>query len=164
MKAMLFLGLFGLLFEPLALAAQNDHYTAVDMRGDQVMGFSHEKTTHHFRLYGDGGAIEVTAKDPKDTDSQDEIRMHLAHIAVMFATGNFHAPMLIHGKMPPGVPTLERLKTQVNYRFEEIPHGGRVRITTKNKEALAAIHEFLNFQVSDHRTGDMQGATKQIVK
>jgi hypothetical protein len=30
------------------------------------MGFSHDKTTHHFRLYPDGGAIEVTADDPND--------------------------------------------------------------------------------------------------
>ena len=30
-------------------------------RGDHVMGFSDEKTTHHLRLYRDGGAIEVTA-------------------------------------------------------------------------------------------------------
>ena len=27
-------------------------------RGDEIMGFSHEKTTHHFRLYADGGSIE----------------------------------------------------------------------------------------------------------
>jgi len=29
-----------------------------------VMGFSHEKTTHHFQLYKDGGAIQVTVNDP----------------------------------------------------------------------------------------------------
>lgn len=36
--------------------AQDPHHNAVDHRGDQVMGFSHEKTTHHFRLFTDGGA------------------------------------------------------------------------------------------------------------
>ena len=30
----------------------------------------------------------------------------------------------------------------------------RVRITTKDSAALAAIHEFLRFQIEDHRTGD----------
>jgi len=47
-------------------------------------------------LYADGGAIEITANDPNDTESRDQIRMHLSHIAVMFAAGNFQAPMLIY--------------------------------------------------------------------
>ncbi len=153
--------LAGLFFGALCLVAQ-DHHTAVDQRGDHVMGFSHEKTTHHFRLYADGGAIEVTANDPKDTESRDQIRMHLSHIAGMFAAGNFKAPMLIHDQTPPGVPALQRLKTEVSYRFEEIPNGGCVRIATQNKEALSAAHEFLKFQISDHRTADTLDITKEI--
>jgi len=31
------------------------------------MGFSHDKTTHHFRLYADSGAIEVNVDDSKDS-------------------------------------------------------------------------------------------------
>jgi len=46
-------------------AQSTAHHDAVNQHGDQVMGFSHEKTTHHFRLYADGGAIEVTANDPR---------------------------------------------------------------------------------------------------
>lgn len=118
------------------------------------MGFSHEKTTHHFRLYADGGAIEVTANDPNDTGSRDQIRMHLAHIAGMFAAGDFNAPMLIHGEVPPGVPVLRELKGDVKYKFEKLDRGGRVRISTKNADALRAVHEFLRFQISDHQTGD----------
>ena len=156
--------LVGLLFGALGLIAQDDHHTTVDKRGDHVMGFSQQKTTHHFRLYGDGGAIEVTANDSKDTESRDQIRMHLSHIAVMFAGGNFQAPMLVHDQVPPGAPTLQRLKADVNYRFEEIPNGGRVRIATKNKEALSAAHEFLKFQISDHRTGDTLEVGKDNVK
>src|SRR6185437_1154395 len=154
MKAILVLGLLGLTCGPPRLAAQNHDHTAVDMRGDHVMGFSHEKTTHHFRLYPDGGAIVVIANNLKDTETQDQIRLHLSHIAVMFATGNFQDPILIHDQTPPGVAALQRLKRQVSYRFEEIPRGGRVRITTMNEEALAAIHEFLKFQISGHHTGD----------
>ena len=156
--------LVGLLFGALGLIAQDDHHTTVDKRGDHVMGFSHEKTIHHFRLYADGGAIEVTANDAKDTESRDQIRMHLSHIAVMFAGGNFQAPMLVHDQVPPGAPTLQRLKADVNYRFEEIRNGGRVRIATKNKEALSAAHEFLKFQISDHRTGDTLEVGKGNVK
>jgi hypothetical protein len=136
------------------LAAQDTHHAGVDERGDHVMGFSHEKTTHHFRLYRDGGAIEVTANDPKDTESRDQIRMHLAHIAGMFAAGNFQAPMLVHGRTPPGVAALEKRKAEIRYEFTKTERGGTIRITTKDAEALAGLHEFLRFQIEDHRTGD----------
>jgi len=66
------------------------------------MGFSHEATTHHFRLFNDGGEIDVRANDPKDKASIDQIRTHLGQIAKMFASGNFNAPMLIHDTNPPG--------------------------------------------------------------
>ena len=137
----------------LALSAQ-DHHADVDKRGDHVMGFSHEKTTHHFMLYADGGDIQVTANDAKDSTSRDQIRGHLGHIAQMFADGNFRAPMLIHDRTPPGVPVLQRLKKEITWRFDSIENGGRVRATTRNREALEALHEFLRFQIADHRTGD----------
>ena len=137
-----------------ALQAQDPHHNAVDQRGDRVMGFSHEKTTHHFRLYRDGGAIEVTANDASDSESRDQIRMHLGHIAKMFASGDFNAPMLIHDRIPPGVPVLQKRKAEVRYEFTQTNQGGIIRITTQNGEALNAIHEFLRFQIQDHRTGD----------
>ncbi len=143
-----------LILAAAAAFAQEGHHEAVDRRGDHVMGFSHEKTTHHFRLLADGGAIEVTANDAKDAESRDQIRMHLGHIAKMFGSGNFEAPMLIHDRTPPGVPAMQRLKAEIAYRYEEMEGGARVRIVTKNREAIAAVHEFLKFQIADHRTGD----------
>jgi len=68
--------------------AQDKRSEGVVKRGDHVMGFSHEATTHHFRLFSDGGEIAVTANDPKDKASIDQIRTHLGHIAQMFASGN----------------------------------------------------------------------------
>ena len=81
--------------------AQDKRSEGVVKRGEHVMGFSHEATTHHFRLFSDGGEIAVTANDPKDKASIDQIRTHLGHIAQMFASGNFKAPMLIHDTNPP---------------------------------------------------------------
>jgi hypothetical protein len=72
----------------------------------------------------------------------------------MFQAGDFDAPMLIHGRVPPGVPVLKRLKTEVAYTFEEVDGGGSVRIRTANREALAAVYRFLRFQIADHQTGD----------
>lgn len=123
-------------------------------RGDHAMGFSHEATTHHFRLFKDGGAIEVLANDPKDSASRDEIRMHLSHIVRLFSAGDFNIPMFIHDTLPPGAATMSRLCEQIRYRYQETERGGRIRISTANLEALEAIHAFLRFQISDHQTGD----------
>ncbi len=49
---------------------------------------------------------------------------------------------------------MRRLKSEISYAHEETETGGRVRISTKNAEALAAVHDLLRFQVEDHRTGD----------
>ena len=65
--------LFALFIAGAAAPAQETHPDGVARRGDRVMGFSHDKTTHHFRLFSGGGAIEVTANDPKDTASRDQI-------------------------------------------------------------------------------------------
>ena len=56
-------------------------FDGVNARGDQGMGFSHEKTTHHFLLLVDGGAIEIQSNEPTDVASQEAIRRHLAMIA-----------------------------------------------------------------------------------
>ncbi|HVR25985.1 MAG TPA: hypothetical protein VMU26_22015 [Candidatus Polarisedimenticolia bacterium] len=63
-----------LIFGALQLAAQDmqpcpmpkehmkeasQHRADVEKQGDEAMGFPYDKTTHHFRLYADGG-LEVT--------------------------------------------------------------------------------------------------------
>jgi hypothetical protein len=126
----------------------------MNKRGDHVMGFDHNKTTHHFRLLPQGGIIEITANAVDDIESRDQIRSHLGHISKMFAAGNFNAPMLIHEQTPPGVPVLQKLKSEIDYRFEETKHGASIHISTKNGEALKAIHKFLRFQIKEHKTGD----------
>jgi hypothetical protein len=135
-------------------AASSGHATEMNERGEEVMGFSQTETTHHFFLLRDGGVIQVEAKNPSDATSRDEIRKHLAHIAKMFSLGDFNAPMLIHAQVPPGVPEMKRLKAEINYKYEQTERGGQVGISTSDPQAIAAIHEFLAFQVREHRTGD----------
>ena len=151
-----------LLLSAFSLAQQvSDHHAGVVQRGDQVMGFSHEKTTHHFRLYKDGGSIEALANKPSDATSREEIREHLQHIAGMFKSGDFNAPMLIHARTPPGVPTMKKLRDQIQYRVEETPSGARVRVSSENPKAVTAIHDFLRFQIQDHQTGDSTEISKE---
>src|ERR1044071_7644034 len=133
----------------------------MNKRGDHVMGFDHTKTTHHFSLQESGGSIVVTANSADDVESSQQIRMHLKHIAMMFAEGNFNAPMLIHDQTPPGVPVMKELKNEINYSFEEINRGAAVRISTKNSTALKAIHDFLRFQIKEHKTGDSLDISKR---
>jgi hypothetical protein len=126
----------------------------MEHRGNQGMGFDQQKTTHHFRLRKDGGAIQVTAKSADDKTSKEEIQMHLRHIARAFQSGDFNIPMFVHDQTPPGVVTMTRFKEQIHYRYDSTENGGRVVISSPNAEAVAAIHEFLKFQIKEHQTGD----------
>jgi hypothetical protein len=119
-----------------------------------AMGFPHDQTTHHFHLLPDGGAIEVTVNDAKDVENLEIIRMHLKHITTTFSNGDFSTPMFVHSQRPPGVTEMKDKRADISYIFEELPRGGRVRITTANHDALDAVHDFLTFQIADHHTGD----------
>jgi hypothetical protein len=131
-----------------------EHSEAVSARGDKGMGFSHAKTVHHFILTSEGGLIVAEAADAVDEKSIDAIRAHFHHIAQAFAAGDFALPMFIHDRTPPGVPEMKRLRKAITYSEERTQLGARLKITTKDKTALDAIHAFLKFQIQDHQTGD----------
>jgi len=126
----------------------------MNKRGNEAMGFDQAKTTHHFRLAKDGGSIEVQANDANDQASRDQIRQHLRHITTMFTDGNFEAPMLIHAQNPPGAEAMQKLKADISYKFKQLENGASIKISTSNVEALQAVHEFLRFQIEEHKTGD----------
>jgi len=130
------------------------HHAMVESHGDQAMGFSHDRTIHHFRLSVDGGTIEVAVNDPTDKVNIEAIRSHLSHIAVMFANGDFSTPMFIHDGVPPGTTTMTLMKSGIRYTYEETPLGGNVQLYSTEPIAVAAIHDFLRFQITDHQTDD----------
>src|SRR5579872_7614229 len=94
------------------MKAASQHQADVEKHGDEAMGFPHDKTTHHFRLYSDGGAIEVTANHTDDDANIRAIRSHLRHIAMMFSDGDFSVPMFIHDQVPPGVEVMKKEREQ----------------------------------------------------
>jgi len=53
----------------------------------------------------------------------------------------------------PGTAQMKKLHAEISYTPEDLPRGGEVVISTKNPEAIAAIHDFLAFQRMDHRAG-----------
>jgi hypothetical protein len=135
-----------------APAQQHDH--AMMQRGAHAMGFDQGTAVHHFLLEADGGTIQITAIDAGDADTIGRVRQHLAHVRAAFAAGNFELPAFIHSGPPPGVPVLKARREALGYRYEEIPAGGRVVVTTKDVEARTALHDFLRFQITEHKTGD----------
>ena len=146
----------------VTLLPVQDHHRRMNERGAMVMGFDQDKTTHHFYLYSDGGAIDIAVKDPSNLKDRDAIRAHLPHIARMFGDGNFDAPMLIHDSTSvPGTVALKERKDALRYSYVETPGGGRVDIVTTDRGALEALHDFLRYQIVEHQTKDPTTVTKR---
>ena len=154
-RVLFMFALTAFLFVPASGQHQSQHQMdEMNKRGDKHMGFDHLKTTHHFLLTNDGGSINVEANDVKDSESRDQIRRHLRHITMMFSEGNFEVPMLIHDKTPPGSEAMKQLKSEIGYEFGETERGGSIKISSPSAQAVKAIHEFLKFQIMEHKTGD----------
>ena len=134
--------------------AQMQKDAKLKKRGGDAMGFDQDRTAHHFRLYKAGGAIEVVTRDSADDVSRAQIRTHLKTIAEQFATGDFGTPLATHGEVPPGVRTMQDRRSALTFKYEELPGGGRVRITASDAIATDAVHEFLRYQIREHATGD----------
>jgi len=130
------------------------HQQEMNARGEKAMGFSQTATTHHFILLSDGGYVQATANQKNDTKSVEQIRAHLLDIKKKFAAGDFSAPELTHGKVPPGVAEMQKLHNKIEYNVNFIRGGARLKIASRNPDAVAAIHNFLKFQIEDHGTGD----------
>ena len=155
--------LLALLFSLPAFAQQPsaDPHAEMNARGAHVMGFDQDKTVHQFRLHTDGGAIDIRVKNRTDVANVAAIRAHLPHIAAMFGAGNFDAPMLIHATDVPGTKVMAEAKDRIRFAYVETAAGGRVDIFTTDPAALNAVHEFLRFQITDHKTGDSTVVTKR---
>lgn len=134
------------------VVARQDHHGS---NAATVMGFDQERTAHHFFLLDDGGAIDVSVKEAADTKNREAIRSHLPHVATMFGSGNFDAPMLVHDSANvPGTKIMAARQAAIRYQYVEAANGGRVNIFTSDREALDAVHAFLKFQIAEHKTGD----------
>ncbi len=79
---------------------------------------------------------------------------------MMFTADNFQVPMLLHDQPPPGVPAMKQHKKAISCDCENAARRAQLLITTKDKKAVKAIHAFLRFQISDHKTGDSTEISK----
>ena len=145
----------------LASAQSQDHHAQMMARGEHAMGFDQTRTTHHFYLYEDGGGIEVIVNDPRDKENLTAIRSHLPHLVTMFGSGDFSLPGFIHDRPVPGADVMAQHKDRLAYAYEEIPGGGRVRMTSAVAGAVKGVHDFMRFQITDHKTGDSLRVTRK---
>jgi hypothetical protein len=140
---------------PLTLAAApQPAHQHPDTRAHHGMGFDQKTSTHHFLLERAGGSIEVTATPSASPEAAAQIRTHLEHIATAFAAGDFSLPVFIHATEPPGVATMKAKRQAMKFSYQRLDRGGKVVIRTDDADALAALHEFLRYQIREHRTGD----------
>jgi hypothetical protein len=131
--------------------AKNDSAVrALQDRGAKHMGVDQYTSVHHFASLPDGGRIELQ-RAVEDTAGVREIRHHLQQIAEAFRRGDFKIPGLVHDTAEvPGTRKMAEHKAHISYEFHELPRGGEVRIISSDHEAIAAIHEFLEFQRHEH--------------
>lgn len=122
---------------------------ALQARGAAVMGVDQYTSTHLFDNLPDGGRIELQ-DNAGDSAAVSTIRTHMKTIATAFAAGDFTAPGLVHARDVPGTAVMSARRSAIRYEYRALPRGGEVRIITTDAAAVAAIHEFLAFQRSDH--------------
>jgi len=129
--------------------AYDSAYHAMQMRGRIVMGVDQYTSKHQFEDLSDGGRIELQ-RDRDDPVGTAAIRAHLKSITHAFQKGDFTAPVAVHMKQVPGASEMAARKSTIRYVYRELPRGGEVRISTKDAQALQAVHKFLAFQRSEH--------------
>ena len=135
-------------------------FKAMQARGAdrRAMGVDQNTSMHQFDALPDGGRIELV-RTVDDSAGVAQIRKHLREIAAAFKKGDFSIPAFVHQQSVPGTAVMAKKRDVITYTERDLPRGGEVRITTKDPEAIAAIHEFMAFQRHDHHAGGM-GAMK----
>ena len=117
------------------------------------MGVNQYTSQHVFEPLPNGGRI-VLQREASDSVGVAAIRAHMDTISKSFGNGDFAVPGFVHATGDvPGTAAMKRLKAEITYTPQDLPGGAQVVISTRNPQAISAIHEFLAFQRMDHRAG-----------
>jgi hypothetical protein len=135
-------------------AGNDSAFHALQRRGRQAMGVDQYTSAHRFESLPNGGRIELQ-REMDDSAGVARIRQHLKEIVVAFRSGDFRIPGAVHAMTVPGTGEMRSRRLAIRYEFHELPRGGEVRIETADPEAIRAVHQFLAFQRSDHRTEEV---------
>lgn len=122
----------------------------MQQRGAHVMGVDQYSSAHVFEDLPDGGRVVLDGDDPSDTAAIRTIRAHMRDIAAAFRAGDFSKPFQVHAQQVPGTDVMAQRKAAITYEASDRPRGGEVRIRSTDPAAVAAIHQFLEFQRQQH--------------
>jgi len=126
-------------------------------RGAHVMGVDQFTSAHVFEDLPDGGRVVLERDDLSDSAAIATIRMHMREIAASFRAGDFTKPFQVHAQTVPGTAVMRDRRAAISYAPIDRPRGGEVRITSVDTSAVAAIHQFLEFQRQQHRAEGHEG-------
>lgn len=131
-----------------------------------------EATVHRIRMHlskvatdfarGDFSMPQAIHKPEAAAAARPGDASHLMHTTVthsvdhgaMHAGGGHTSVGPAAALFVPGAATMARLKSSLRYEYASSPLGASVSITAADAEALAAVHDFLRYQINEHRTGD----------
>jgi len=136
---------------PVAAEGSDTAFQAMDMRHGEAVGDDPMALAHQFVSTEDGGDI-ILERDVHDEMGINQIRSHLLLISRSFARGDFTTPGFVHDKPVPGTDVMTERASQISYTVEDTEHGGIVHIRTNDPEALKAVHAFIEFQITEHKT------------
>jgi hypothetical protein len=131
-------------------AHDDTSFAGLQARGESAMGVDQYTSAHRFEPLPDGGRIELQ-RDTIDRAGVETIRAHMRDIADRFSRGDFTIPGFVHAGDVPGTRVMADRKTEITYEARELRGGAEVRIRAADPVAIAAVHEFLAFQRTDHR-------------
>ena len=131
--------------------ASESRLNEVQRRGEQVMPFSLEQTTHIFTKTAQGGVQQVIVNENADAGQIELIQTHLSTISGQFAQGNFSDPAKIHGDEMPGLAALKKARPgQIRIEYGELDKGARITYSAEDPNLIKAIHQWFDAQMSDH--------------
>ncbi|MFC8201523.1 aspartate carbamoyltransferase [Streptomyces sp. NPDC057298] len=129
---------------------RTDRQETVAERGQTVMPFDLEQTTHRFTPTKTGGLQDVVADQPDDARQIGLIRTHLQQEAKAFGQGDFGDPAQIHGEGMPGLKRLQEGYERIEVHYRERPEGATLTYATDEPALVDALHEWFEAQLSDH--------------
>jgi hypothetical protein len=135
-------------------------FAALQERGKMAMGIDQYKSAHQFDVLPKGGRIALEMRH-YDSLAVAQIRAHLKLIQHAFQAGDFSTPEFVHMRAMPGTDVMSRKRALIDYTYADLPRGGEVRITTNDRESLAAIQKFMEAQRADHERGAGQNRTDE---
>ncbi len=119
-------------------------------RGNVAMGFNQDKITHQFIPTPFGGEIIITALNASDRETINQIKNHVLDIQREFSQGNFTRPFFIHAEQVPGTKVMFEKKDLIKYDKLEMNDGSKLILTTKDRQLINGINQFMEFQVRQH--------------